>query len=304
LKALGVGPGDEVVIPSLTYIAVANAVTYCGATPVITDVDQKTGCMGPENLEAALGPKTKAVIAVHALGHPADMKGLLACTIPRAIPVIEDGSQAFGSKHRGTLVGKDGNLSVFSFFANKIITTGEGGAVLTDNLALFKRMESLRNHAPIPGNHYCHSEIGFNYGMTNLQAAIGCAQLHRLPEIVSLRQNRLDWLKEELVGTNELVLNPSHAWAEPVNWMISLRIGPQHIPHSDEFIHSMALRGFEIRKGFYPLDAQPSLIGVSRCLPCPISREISRRLLFLPSGFGVDRAAIGEIGEALRGWLC
>src|SRR6266849_8650115 len=181
LVAAGVGPGDEVIIPSLTFVATANVVHYCGATPMFADSDPETWQLDPAKLEARITPRTRAIIPVHLYGHPCDMDAILELSARRGLAVVEDAAEAHGAEYRGRRVGAVGTVGCFSFYGNKIITTGEGGMCVTDDAALAERLRLLRDHGMDPKRPYWHEVVGYNYRMTNLQAAVGVAQVKRLP---------------------------------------------------------------------------------------------------------------------------
>lgn len=218
LVARGIGPGDEVVVPSLTFAATAATVRHAGATPVFVESREDSWCMDPEAVEAAVGPATKAIIAVHLYGHPADMDRLRAIASKHGLFLLEDAAEAHGAKYKGRRTGSLGDAACFSFYGNKIMTSGEGGMVVTDDDALVRRMRMLKDHGMDPERKYWHTAVGYNYRMTNLQAAIGCAQLERLPELQAGRQRVVDAYRKALAGSG-VVVNPHLAGAEPAPWM-------------------------------------------------------------------------------------
>ncbi|HHY55465.1 MAG TPA: DegT/DnrJ/EryC1/StrS family aminotransferase, partial [Chloroflexi bacterium] len=198
LHALGIGPGDEVIVPSLTFVATANAVHYTGATPVFADVDPVTWCLDPADVRRRLTSRTRAVIPVHLYGHPAPMPDLQALAAEHDLLVIEDAAEAHGAAIVGRRVGGWGRIGAFSFYANKIITTGEGGMLTTDDDALAARCRMLRDHAMPPQRRYWHDEVGFNYRMTNLQAAVGVAQMERIDSFIRRKREIAARYREEL----------------------------------------------------------------------------------------------------------
>ena len=219
LLAAGVGPGDEVVVPALTFVATAAAVRHAGAEPVFVDSEPGVGTMDPAALARALSPRTKAVIPVHLYGNAADMDPILELARKRGLFVIEDAAEAHGAKDRGRIVGSMGHVGVFSFYGNKILTTGEGGAVVTDDDALAVRVRFLKDHAMDPSRRYWHPEVGYNYRMTNVQAALGCAQLERYGELTAKRQRVLDLYREAFADTS-ISINPGRPWSTPVPWLV------------------------------------------------------------------------------------
>src|SRR6266498_5612724 len=188
LVAAGVGPGDEVVIPSLTFVATANVVRYCGATSVFVDSERETWQLDPAALEARITPRTRAIIPVHLYGHPCDMDPILQFAARRGLAVVEDAAEAHGAQYRGRRVGGLGTTGCFSFYGNKLITTGEGGICVTDDGALAERLRLLRDHGMDPKRTYWHDTVGYNYRMTNLQAAVGVAQFKKLGAFIEKKR--------------------------------------------------------------------------------------------------------------------
>src|SRR6201986_5199804 len=193
LAALGVGPGDEVIVPDLTFVASANAVAYTGATPVLADIDPDTLCLDPASVRALISPRTKAIMPVHLYGHPADMDALTEIAGAHGIALIEDAAEAHGAEYKGRRVGGLAKCGVFSFYGNKIITTGEGGMLTTNDADFYTLARRLRDHAMSPQRRYFHEERGFNYRITNLQAALGVAQLERITDFLARRAESMDW---------------------------------------------------------------------------------------------------------------
>ena len=307
LRALGVGPGDEVIVPDLTYIAVANAVIYCGATPVPVDVHEDYWCLDPDRVAEEITVKTRALVAVHGFGHPADMDRILSLAGSRGIPVIEDSSQAFGARYKGKRAGGLGAISVHSFYANKILTTGEGGALVTEDPEIAARAALLRNHCESSRAKFLHESVGFNYRMTNLQAAIGCAQLERVEDILDARSRLLSWYREDLGHIPDAILNPAQAWADPVNWLVCFRLLGRPPARLEAFRERMARYGVEVRPNFVPLHLQPSMVGLARIPAGPGAGAVSRRLasgmVMFPSGSGLTRGEVASICDAIKGEL-
>ena len=188
LAVLGIGPGDEVIVPALTFVATANAVSYTGATPVFVDAESDYWQLDPARLEALITPRTKAIIPVDLYGHPADMDAILAVAQRHGLRVVEDTAEAHGALYKGRPCGSMGDMSCFSFYGNKVITTGEGGMLLTDDEGWCERARFLRDHAMSKTERYFHPEIGYNYRLTNIQAALGVAQLERLDTFVAIKR--------------------------------------------------------------------------------------------------------------------
>ena len=198
LTGLGIGPGDEVIVPSLTFVATANAVGYCGANPVFADSARDTWCLSVESVGALASPRTRAVIPVHLYGHPCDMDPLLDLARRHGLWVIEDCAEALGATYHDRPIGSFGIISTFSFYGNKLVTTGEGGMVVTDDDALAERLRLLRGQGMDPQRRYWHPLVGFNYRMTNIAAALGVAQMERFDQLLHNRKQIAAWYNERL----------------------------------------------------------------------------------------------------------
>lgn len=285
LLAAGIRAGDEVIVPDLTFIATANAVTYIGATPVLVDIDADTLCISPEAIERALTPRTRAVIPVHLYGHPADMDAINAIAEAHDLVVIEDAAEAHGAAYKGRRVGGLGTCGVFSFYGNKVITSGEGGMITTDDETLHKTAKLLRDHAMSPTRRYWHEEVGFNYRMTNLQAALGVAQLERVHEFIQRRREIMDWYREGLSGQSRLRLNHQAAWAESVYWMYCLEVDGMSDDVRLSFMSRLREKGVDSRPYFYPISDMP----IYPVADTPVAHAVSQRGINLPSFVGLTR---------------
>lgn len=307
LKALGVGPGDEVVVPALTFVAVPAVVLHLGASPVLCDVDPQHMGIDAQALERALSDKTRAIVVVHLYGHPADMDAILAVAGRRGIPVIEDCAEAHGARCRGRLVGSMGRMGCFSFYGNKILTTGEGGMVVTDDEALAARVRFLKDHAMDRVRRYYHPEAGFNCRMTNLQAALGCAQLERAEELFGKRRQILDGYHEALDGTPGLRLNPRLPWAEPVNWIVCGLLSPELAPGRDRLLAFLKTRGVDTRPFFVPAMDNPPYAGCrvegAAGPGAPSSRSLAAAGFNLPTLPSLTRADVAYIAAQVKDGL-
>ncbi len=304
LAALGVGRDDEVVVPGLTFAAVAAAVVHLGARPVLADVDPETWCLDPAAAAAAMSPRTRAVVAVHSYGHPADLDALIAIAAERGVPVVEDCAEAHGARYRGRRVGALAAAGTFSFYGNKIITTGEGGIVLTNDDRLADRVRMLKDHAMDPSRRYYHLEAGYNFRMTNVQAALGCAQLRRIDAFLARRSEVLAAYREALADVPGIALNPRAEWAEPVNWIVCAVLAPELAGRRDDLLRSLAERGIDTRPFFVPLGDMPPYRG-SRCVgPSgegnPVARDLSRRGFNLPTTLDLSREDVARIAGEIR----
>jgi perosamine synthetase len=266
LASLGIGPGDEVIVPAFTMIAVANAVSYTGARPVLVDCEPDTWNLDPEQVEARIGPRTRAIVAVHTYGHPAEMAALRELADHHGLFLIEDAAEAHGATYRGRPVGSLGDVATFSFYANKIITTGEGGMVTTNDGRLAERARTLRDHAFSKERHFWHKHLGFNYRMTSMQAAVGLAQVERFAELVARRRANGRLYAERLQSVPGLRLPVERPDATSVFWMFGLVVEDEFGCTRDELRRRLASAGVETRTFFIPLHLQPIYFEMFR--PC------------------------------------
>ncbi|MBN1221517.1 MAG: DegT/DnrJ/EryC1/StrS family aminotransferase [Anaerolineae bacterium] len=300
LAALNIGPGDEVIVPTLTFVATANAVTYTGAKPIFVDSEPETWCIDPAAVAQALTPATKAIIPVHLYGHPADMDPLLELARRHNLIVIEDAAEAHGATYKGQPVGSRGHAAMFSFMGNKIITTGEGGIVVTNDQALAERCFFLENHARQPENPYWHLEVGFNYRMTNLQAALGLAQLEQIEDFVAHRRRVARHYLARLHNVPGLTMPPTADWAGNVYWMFAPLIGPEFGPNRDQVMVELREKGIETRPFFSPVHTMP-MYNTGQNLS--VAEGLSRQGINLPSSATLTPEQIDYICDTLIG-LC
>jgi len=296
LAALNIGPGDEVVVPSLTFVSTANAVTYTGAKPVFVDSELETWNIDPKAIEAAITPRTRASIPVHLYGHPVDMDAINAIAEAHDLIVVEDAAEAHGACYKGRQAGSLGRAAIFSFMGNKIITTGEGGAVVTNDQALAERCFFLENHARYPDNPYWHLEIGFNYRMTNLQAALGLAQLEQIDEFIAIRRRNAAHYMARLREVAGITCPPQAPWAENVYWMFAPLIEPEFGLDRDTVMGRLREKGIESRPFFYPIHTMP-MYNTGQSLP--VAESLSARGINLPSGTNLTEEQIDYICQAL-----
>ena len=298
LHALGIGPGDEVIVPSLTFVASANAVRYTGAVPVFADVDPDTWCIDPDDAARRITPRTRAIMPVHLYGHPAPMDAITALAAEHDLIVVEDAAEAHGATVAGRPVGGLGRIGAFSLYANKIVTTGEGGMLTTDDAALAARCRMLRDHAMPPERRYWHEEIGFNYRMTNLQAAVGVAQMERVHELVERKRAIADLYLQRLRELPGVTLPAERHGYTNVYWMFSILVEPPFPLTRDELIPALRAQGIDSRPFFHPLDTLPPYRNGH---PRPVAMRLSRCGLNLPSSPGLTEAQIVYICSVLRG---
>jgi perosamine synthetase len=250
LETLGIGKGDEVIIPDLTFAATINTVFHANATPVIVDVEEDSWCIDPLEIEKAITPNTKAIIPVHVYGQACDMEAIMAIAKKHNLYVIEDCAEAHGATVNGKKVGSFGDISTFSFFGNKVITTGEGGMCVTNSDAHNDKMRVLRDHGMSKQKRYWHDEIGFNYRMTNLQAAIGVGQLERIDEILEFRRSVERGYIDALSDFDFIQFEPHFEGRTRITWLVSALITNGK---RDELIALMKEEKIDARPFFYPL---------------------------------------------------
>ena len=258
LATLGVGRGDEVIVPATTFVATANAVRHCNATPVFVDVDPETWCLDPRGVAAAVGPKTVGIVPVHLLGHPADMDAINAIAEQHGLWVVEDAAEATFATYRGRPVGSLADAAAFSFFGNKIVTSGEGGAVTFSRDDLGKRMRMLRGHGMDPARRYHFPIVGFNYRMSNLTAALLCAQLERREVLVARRLEIVRLYDERLRLQPGLAHRTDAPWAGVSPWLVAVVVDRDNFGlDRDALAATLAGRGIETRPLFPPLHRMP-----------------------------------------------
>jgi perosamine synthetase len=284
LASLGIGHDDEVIIPTFTMIAVANAVQYTGARPILVDAEAATWNIDPSQIELRIGPKTKAIIVAHTYGCPVDLDPIRACVREQGLYLIEDAAEAHGATYRNKPIGSLGDVAAFSFYANKVITTGEGGMVTTNNRKLADKARKLRGHAFSDLRHFWHEMIGFNYRMTNLQAAVGLAQTERLKELVERRMVNAALYNEALAGIAGLTLPSIPAERKSVHWMYAILVENDFGCTRDELRHHLARNGIETRTFFIPIHLQPAYREQFAGQSYPVAEDLCRKGLYLPSG--------------------
>lgn len=285
LLALDIGPDDEVIVPSLTFIATANAVTYTGAKPVFVDSEPETWNINPSKIEEAITSHTKAIIPVHLYGHPADMDPILEIASQHGLAVIEDAAEAHGARYKDRCVGSIGDIGIFSFYGNKIVTTGEGGMIVTDKSDLAEKMRILRDHGMSKKQRYWHTSIGYNYRLTNLQAAIGVAQMEKVDNILKSKRRIAQMYNDGLRDVPGICLPPEASWASSVCWLYSILIENQEFGAvRSEVIDRLQDNGIETRPLFTPVHIQP-IYNTGQSLP--VAEHISAVGLSLPSAIGL-----------------
>lgn len=293
VAALGIGKGDKVLVPSLTFIATANAVAYTGATPVFVDSHPQYWCIDPSEVEANIDHHTKAIIVVHLYGHPCDMDPITAIAETHNLHVIEDCAEAHGAEYKHRKVGSFGIINCFSFYGNKIITTGEGGMCLTNNDALAHTMRVLRDHGMNPDKKYWHDVVGFNYRMTNLQAALGVAQLSKINALIAKKRHIASLYNHLLADIPGITPAPEMPWAKNVYWLYSVLVKKGQ---RDHVLRYLERHGIESRPFFYPQHILPPYQNGGSF---PIAEELAARGLNLPSGPRLSDADISDVSKVM-----
>jgi perosamine synthetase len=298
LAALGIGPGDEVLVPTLTYIASANAVKYTGADVVFADSEREYWQLDIEDAERRITSKTKAIIVVHLYGQSTDMDAVMALAKKHSLYVIEDCAEAIGTRFDGTHVGTIGDIGCFSFFGNKTITTGEGGMVVTNNAELDRKIRHLRSQGVSSEREYWHDVIGFNYRMTNLAAAIGCAQMETIDELVAKKQQIAEWYREGLADL-PLQVHGTHPRTHHSYWMVSILL--DEAGERDGLRAALLQDGIETRPLFYPIHQMEMYAAPGQNFP--VADDIGSRGLNLPSYPALTSDDVAFICNSVRTYL-
>jgi len=304
--ALGLRQGDEVILPSFTIISCAAAIVRAGAVPVVVDCEPDTWNMDVSQVEARITPRTRAIMVVHIFGLPVDMAPLLALAEKHRLRIIEDAAEAHGQTYRNRACGSFGDISTFSFYPNKHVTTGEGGMLLTDDSGLAERCRALRNLCFKPEQRFIHDELGWNLRMTNMQAALGVAQLERLDEFVARKRAMGKRYQELLRDVPGLQLpKPAIDGAENIYWVFGLVLDDDVPFDAKGAMSRLAKLGVGTRPFFWPMHEQPVLhaVGLLRDESHPVSERIARRGFYIPSGLALTEDQMVRVASAVRAML-
>ena len=311
VACLGLEPGDEVILPTFTIISCALAVIYNGGVPVVVDSEPRTWCLDVHQAEKKITHRTRAIMPVHIYGHPVDMDPLLDLAERYGLAIIEDAAEAHGAEYLSTRNGSEsgwrrcgsfGTLSCFSFYANKLITTGEGGMVLTDDLTLADKARSMRNLCFQSDRRFYHEEVGYNFRITNMQAALGLAQLERIEQIVARKR----WIGQEytrrLRGIRGVQLPVEEAWARSVYWMYGLVLSEEVGMDAIMIGQRLKEHGVDTRPFFLGMHEQPAfhLRGLFLGERYPVAERLARRGLYLPSGLSLTEIQLGQVCDAVH----
>ncbi len=299
LASLGIGKGDEVIMPTFTMISTANAVAYQGATPVLIDSERNTFNIDADKIGDSITKKTKAIIAVHIYGHPADMDKILKIARKHRLYVIEDAAEAHGAEYKGRKAGGIGDVGCFSFYGNKIITTGEGGMLVTNNRKISDKAVYLRDLAFSQERHFWHKDLGFNYRMSNLQAAVGLAQLEKIDTLIKIKRQNARLYSTYLKDIRGIGLPREEDYAKNVYWMYAILVEDTFGVSRDKLRKILAQKGIETRVFFIPIHLQPIYAKICKGR-FPTAEELCRKGLYLPSGFSLKKNEIELIAKTIR----
>jgi perosamine synthetase len=302
LASIGLRKGDEVIIPASTMIATAFAVIYCDATPVLVDAEPETWNMDVEKIEDKITDRTKVIMLVHIYGHPCDMDPIMKLAREYNLYVVEDAAEAHGAEYKGRKAGGIGDIGCFSFYANKIITTGEGGMIVTNDEEIAEKARSLKDLAFSKERRFLHTDLGFNYRMTNIQAAIGLAQFERMDELSERRRRNAHLYNSLLKDIEGIRLPVEKEWAKNVYWMYSILIEDVFGMSRDELMNKLEKKGIETRTFFIPMHMQPVFqnMGLFNGERYPVAEELSRKGMYLPSSSGLKEEEIKYICDAVK----
>jgi perosamine synthetase len=311
IACLDLEPGDEVILPTFTIISCAQAITYNGGVPVLVDCEPRTWCMDVNQVASKITPRTRAIMPVHIYGHPVDMDPLISLAKQHGLRIVEDAAEAHGAEYlsgRGTSgaawrrCGGLGDISVFSFYANKLVTTGEGGMVLTNDPQIAEQARSLRNLCFKRERRFYHTDLGYNFRLTNLQAAIGLAQIDRMPETIAKKRWIGEAYTQRLKHIPGLQLPVEETWARHVYWMYSLVLDESTHLNAVEFARVLYDQGIETRPFFLGMHEQPVYInmGLFRNEHYPVAERIARQGLYLPSGLTLSETQLEEVCQAVE----
>ncbi len=296
LVALGIKPGDEVIVPTITYVASGNAVVYCGAKPVFVDCDKRTWNIDANKIEEKITKKTKAIMPVHIYGHPCDMDPIKEIAKKHKLWIVEDAAEAHGAEYKGKKVGGIGDVGCFSFYGNKILTTGEGGMCVTNNKNLAQRMSFLKDSAMDYSKRYWHPEVGYNYRMTNVQAAIGLAQLERTERFIKIKRENAKIYNSFLKNVPGVTLPVEEDYAKNVYWMYSIIVDKPYALTRDELMAQLTKNNIDSRPFFYPMHTMPSHKTKQKL---PVSEYLSKHGINLPSSVKLKRGDIKRICDVI-----
>ena len=302
IRALGIGPGDEVIVPSFTFIAAANAIRYEGAMPVFVDIDRSTLNLQPACIEEAITERTKAIMVVHTFGRPADMAAILEIGKRHKLVVIEDACEAIGAEIDGQKVGSFGDAAVFAFYPNKQITTGEGGMIVTQNESLAHEMRAMRNQGRYPSDAWLqHSILGFNYRLSEMNCALGCAQLERIAEILAKREAAASLYQQVLSAIPGVIVPAAADTGTRISWFVYvIRLANQESGLRDRVVEALYAEGIRCGRYFAPIHLQPAYKPWPLPFALPVTEAESMRTIALPFFSNISADQIALVAQALE----
>lgn len=305
LLALGVGPGDEVIVPDVTWIASSAPISYVGATPVFADMDAQSWCLDARSFETCITSRTKAVIPVDLYGNMPDMDAIREVAARHGIGVIEDAAEAIGSEYKGRKAGSLGDTGVFSFHGSKTLTTGEGGMLVTDREDIYRRVMVLRDHGRQPGDTmFFNAEVGYKYKMSSMQAALGLAQLERVEELIERKRQIFLWYRDELAGVDGVTLNSQAPDVKNTYWMVTAVLDPKFGLKKERLIELMRQSNIDCRPFFHPLSCLPAYENAEQARRAKqrnsVSYAISPYGVNLPSGMDLTGAKVQYVCDGLK----
>ena len=305
LLSLGIGRGDEVIVPDLTWIATAAPITYVGATPVFADCDEKTWCISSDAFQDCITPRTKTVIPVDLYGNMPEMDAIRDIAHDHGIAIIEDAAEAIGSEYHGKLSGSFGDTGVFSFHGSKTMTTGEGGMLVTDRKDLYECCLALRDHGRASGEKmFWNAEVGYKYKMSSMQAALGLAQLERIDELVDKKRQIFALYRKNLQFVDGITLNYEAPGTKNSYWMVTAIFDPKYRLQKEDIMHKLKENGIDSRPFFYPLSSQPAYEHTIQAKKAQKKNMVSYRIsplgINLPSGMSTDQEIVAHVCHVLK----
>lgn len=301
LAAIGITQDDEVIMPTFTIISCALSIMRLGAKPVLVDSEPETWNMDTGKIECKITKKTKAIMVVHTYGHPVDMDPVMELAKKYRLMIIEDAAEVHGAEYKGRKAGSMGGVGCFSFYANKIITAGEGGMVVTNDEIIAEKARAYRNLCFKPGKRFYHTEFGYNFRMTNLQAAVAFAQLERIDKHIRIKRRNAMLYKERLEDITTLKLPVEKGWAKNVYWMYGIEMKDEVRMDNEELDRRLREKGIDTRPFFLGMHEQPVFhkMGLFEGESYPVAERLSRRGLYLPSGLALREDQIETVCQAL-----
>lgn len=301
LRSLNIGSGDEVIVSALTFISPVNAIKYVGATPVFADVCRDTFVMDGDRIESLITDRTRAILPVHIYGHPADMDKIVELANKYNLFVIEDATESLGSLYKGKQTGTIGDIGCYSFNGNKLITTGAGGMLVTNNENYAKRAKFLSTQTKVTTENkaFYHPEIGYNFRMPNLLAAMGCAQLENIEDFIKIKIDNGNYYKELLKDVKGITLPVEKSWANNINWLFSIVVEDDYGINRDELIKILAENEVESRAFFMAVHKMPSYIEYKHD-DMFVTEELEAKGLNLPSSVGLTKVEIETVCDIIK----